>query len=192
MHRIISKASIALTAAGALSAGLVALSTAPSGASTASRAAVTAHRASVSNPPVCTAREVRVGISTDQTFYLPGEPVTITETIRNVSHKACTLGIGPADGQAPGVYILDEAGNQVWYNCDVNDMPGACLFYWQLTTFEPGQRWSRTYTWDQGTSPDGGPVVQVPDGVYNVTTWWATVSTSTGAPVEATTEFAVI
>jgi len=58
----------------------------------------------------------------------------------------------------------------VWNRCWSNDEPAACYEIVKGHTLRPGRTYKQKATWDQRSGPDGGPVVQVPQGVYTFTT----------------------
>lgn len=126
--------------------------------------------------PACTPNDVFILAETDRVSYRPGTTVNITSTIINLSNHACSLGVGPLAGVSPLVSVNDASGNQLWSNCYVTDQHGACYTFWNFQTLAAGAIWSRSFTWDQGTNePADGAVHRIPDGVYSVTTSYASV-----------------
>lgn len=130
-------------------------------------------------PPVCTPNDVFLMAETDHINYRPGMTVNITSTIFNVSTHACSLGVGPANHTlSPLVGVNDTTSNQtqLWSDCYWNDEHGACFTTWTYQTLNPGASYTRTYPWDQGTNmPLDGAVHRIPDGMYGVSTSYASV-----------------
>ena len=139
-------------------------------------ASVQASTETKKTPAACTPKDVFILAETDRATYRPGATVHITSTIINISNHACSLGVGPIAGVSPLVSVNDSSENQLWSNCYVNDQHGACYEFWTFQTLNAGAIWSRQFTWDQGTNePGDGAVHRIPDGVYSVTTSYASV-----------------
>lgn len=125
-------------------------------------------------PPYCTSNDVFLMAETDRSSYRPGQNVYITSVTLNVSNHSCSLGVGPIAGVAPLVSINDPASNneQLWSNCYVSDMHGACYETWTYQTLKSGDIFTRQFTWDQGSNEPGNLPAphRLPDGTYNVST----------------------
>jgi uncharacterized repeat protein (TIGR01451 family) len=109
--------------------------------------------------PACTASEVLVAVTTDQSTYAPGQTVHFTLTARNVSNHACQL---------PGshsVYVVDSSGHAVSLEETVEDQVAAGA------TWAPGQTLTdSSLGWDQRECLDTtcSQRQQVPSGTYTV------------------------
>ncbi len=124
-------------------------------------------------PAMCTPSQVRVGASTNHTAYPPGQSIVMTSSITNISDSACSIALGFQHGSSPAFLVDNSSGTQVWSRCWINDEPGACSQVFHAHTLRPGHSYKQKATWDQKSGPDGGPVVQVPQGQYTYTTFYA-------------------
>jgi hypothetical protein len=126
-----------------------------------------------SQAPMCSPSDVRVDASTNHSAYPPGEPVVMRSSITNTSDAPCVVAIGFQPGSSPAFLVQNSAGKQVWSRCWNHDEPSACSQVFYARRLRPGQTYSQKATWDQKSGPDGGPVVQVPQGQYSYTTFYA-------------------
>jgi hypothetical protein len=93
--------------------------------------------------------------------------------ITNTSDAPCLVAIGAQPGSSPAFLVQNSAGKQVWSRCWIDDEPAACSQVFRAHRLRPGQTYKQKATWDQRSGPDGGPVVQVPQGQYTYTTFYA-------------------
>jgi hypothetical protein len=123
--------------------------------------------------PMCSPSEVKVHASTSHSAYPPGEPVTMRSAITNISDVPCTVAIGVQPGSSPAFLVQNSAGEPLWSRCWNDDEPAACSQVFHAQRLRPGEMYRQKATWDQKSGPDGGPVVQVPQGQYTYTTFFA-------------------
>jgi len=123
-----------------------------------------------SHPPQCGPGAVHIVASTDHPAYPPGRTITMTSSITNVSNATCTIYLGYDPGFSPSFTVTKTNGTVVWDRCWLNDEPAACFTALRAHALRPGRRYEQKATWDQRSGPDGGPVVQVPQGQYTFTT----------------------
>ncbi len=129
-------------------------------------------------PPQCSPDQVAILASTNHGAYPPGRTVTMTSSITNVSSASCTIYLGYDPGFSPSFTVTNSGGTVVWDRCWLNDEPGACSTTLKGYTLRPGKRFHQKATWDQKSGPDGGPVVQVPQGQYTFTTVYQYIGTA--------------
>lgn len=129
-------------------------------------------------PPQCTPAQVRITAATDHGAYPPHTTITMTSSIKNVSGSSCTVYLGLDPGFSPSFTVSNSAGTVVWDRCWTGDEPGACFEILEPKVLRPGHRFHQAATWDQGSGPDGGPVVQVPQGEYTFTTHYQYIGTA--------------
>ncbi|HEV3188058.1 MAG TPA: hypothetical protein VGZ04_08430 [Acidimicrobiales bacterium] len=94
----------------------------------------------------------------------------MTWSVRNVSKKNCSVGIGPT---SPAFTVTNANGGVVWNNCYANDRPGACALYLVAHTLKPGTTFKTTVKWDQQT---GQRPTRVPTGAYRLTAQFSGMS----------------
>jgi hypothetical protein len=156
---------VAATGCALTMAGVIAVGAAPAaGANDVTSAPAKAR------PPDCSDAAVRIGATTNHGAYPPGMTIKMTSSITNVSDAACTIYLGLDPGYSPVFNVTDAKGKTVWNRCWTNDEPGACFEIVKAHTLAPGKTFKQHATWDQRSGPDGGPVVQVPQGQYTFTT----------------------
>jgi Intracellular proteinase inhibitor len=126
-----------------------------------------------SSAPMCSPGDVRVEASTNHSAYPPGEPVVMRSSVTNTSDAPCVVAIGFQPGSSPAFLVQNSDGKQVWSRCWNHDEPAACTQVFHAQRLRPGQTYKQKATWDQKSGPDGGPVVQVPQGEYTYTTFYA-------------------
>ena len=124
-------------------------------------------------PPMCTPSQVRGDASTNHAAYPPGETIVMKSSITNISGSACSIALGFQPGSSPAFLVENSSGTQVWSRCWIHDEPGACSQVFHAQTLRSGRTYEQKATWDQKSGPDGGPVVQVPQGQYTYTTFYA-------------------
>ncbi len=129
-------------------------------------------------PPQCALNEVDIKASTDHPVYPPGRPVTMTSSITNISDATCTIYLGYDPGFSPSFTVTNANGSVVWDRCWLNDEPGACFMLLKAHELRPGHHYQQKVSWDQRSGPDGGPVVQVPQGQYTFTTHYQYIGTA--------------
>jgi hypothetical protein len=122
------------------------------------------------SPPQCTKSQFRITAATDHVAYPPGRTLTMTSSIKNVSHSSCTIFLGAVAGWSPTFTVTDNGGTVVWDRCWVNDQPGACATVLRSYTLRAGRHYQQQATWDQLSGADGQPPHQVPQGQYTFTT----------------------
>ncbi len=152
------------------------LGTVASGTTAASATQPSSARRSA--PPQCTPSQVHIQASTSHGAYPPGQTVTMTSSIKNVSDTTCTIYLGADPGFSPSFAVTNNHGTLVWDRCWLNDEPGACATVLRAHSLRPGRRFQQRATWDQRSGPDGGPVVQVPPGEYTFTTHYQYIGTA--------------
>lgn len=123
--------------------------------------------------PMCTPSQVRVKASTNHAAYPPGELIVMKSSITNISDSACSIALGFQPGSSPAFLVDNSSGTQVWNRCWIDDQPGACSQVFHPHTLGSGDTYTQKARWDQKSGPDGGPVVQVPQGQYTYTTFYA-------------------
>lgn len=150
------------------SAGLVTLA----GAGSASMAGASSRVVATPDKPAppCSSSDVVIAAKTNHKAYPPGETVVMTSSIKNVSSGPCSIYLGLDPGYSPVFNVTNAQGKTVWDRCWLNDEPGACFEIVKSHNLQPGHTYKQTASWDQRSGPDGGPVVQVPQGVYTFTT----------------------
>ncbi len=124
-------------------------------------------------PPMCTPSQVRERASTNHAAYPPGELIVMKSSITNISDSACSIALGAQAGSSPAFLVDNSSGNQVWNRCWIDDEPAACSQVFRAHALPSGHTYEQKATWDQKSGPDGGPVVQVPQGRYTYTTFYA-------------------
>jgi hypothetical protein len=123
--------------------------------------------------PMCTPSQVREDASTNHAAYPPGEMIVMKSSITNISGSACAIALGFQPGSSPAFLVANSSGTQVWSRCWIHDEPGACSQVFHTHTLRSGRTYEQKATWDQKSGPDGGPVVQVPQGQYTYSTFYA-------------------
>jgi hypothetical protein len=111
----------------------------------------------------CSTSVLREAVSTSQRIYGSSSLVVMTSSVRNVSRKSCSVGVGPT---SPSFTVTNAQGVTVWNNCFVNDRPGACALYLVAHTLKPGATFATTVRWDQRA---GQPPTRAPTGAYRLT-----------------------
>jgi hypothetical protein len=137
-----------------------------------------------SAPPICAATAVRINAATSSPSYRPGQRVTMTSSITNISTRACSVWLGLDKGYSPSFIVTNTTGNEVWDRCWVHDQPGSCFTILVARTLVPGGRFERTVIWDQRSGLNGPPR-QVPAGKYHFSTHYQNI------PVTATVAFRI-
>jgi hypothetical protein len=94
----------------------------------------------------------------------------MTSTVRNVSSKNCSVGVGPT---SPSFTVTNSKGVVVWNNCYTNGRPGACALYLVAHTLKPGATYLTIVKWDQRS---GQPPTRVSTGPYRLTTFFSGVA----------------
>src|ERR1039458_7372568 len=143
--------------------------------------------AAKSAPPQCGHGQVRITADTDHGAYPPGHLVTMTSSIKNVSHSSCTIFLGAGPGSSPSFTVTNTGRTVVWDRCWVNDQPGACATVLMSHTLRPGHRYQQTATWDQRSGADGQTPHQVPQGQCMLSTYYQDI----GGPASATFDILV-
>src|SRR5665213_917625 len=126
--------------------------------------------ASGSGLPTCSTSVLREAVSTSQRSYGPGTLVVMTSSVRNVSDKNCSVGVGPT---SPSFTITNSKGVVVWNNCYANDRPGACALHFVAHTLKPGTTFATTVKWNQQT---GQPPTRASTGAYRLTARFSGIS----------------
>lgn len=119
----------------------------------------TPHPHPTTSPILTTPRphSLDVNMATDKPSYLPGEPVTLTFTLTNITGKPLTLDNMPSDVEiSHGIYFIRsfDRGNEV-------------------ISLEPGASTTFSLIWDQRDS--GGAAVH--PGVFDISTDYITITT---------------
>jgi hypothetical protein len=138
-------------------------------------------------PPQCRGGQVRIAAGTDHGAYPPGHPVVMTSSIKNVSHRSCTIFLGAVPGWSPTFTVTNHGGTVVWDRCWVNDQPGACATVLLSHTLRPGHRYQQEASWDQRSGADGQTPRQVPQGQYTFSTYYQYI----GGPASVTFDIIV-
>jgi hypothetical protein len=150
------------------------------------RATTSEARATTGEPlPVCSTSAVALEATTGST-YAPGQPVVLRSTITNISDQPCVVLVGANPGFSPSFMVTDDRGQNVWDGCRYNDEPGACFHILNAHRLAPGDQFSQSVVWDQGTSNgrhEGRHLV--PPGTYSLATHYQYI------PAQATTTFTV-
>ena len=118
----------------------------------------------------CSTSDLREVISTSQQSYGPGTLVVMTSSVRNVSNKICSVGVGPT---SPSFTVMNSKGVVVWNNCYANGRPGACALYLVAHSLKPGITLATIVEWNQRS---GQPPIRVPTGSYRLTTLFSGVA----------------
>jgi len=126
--------------------------------------------AASSGLPRCSTSVLREALSTSQRSYGTGTLVLMTSSVRNVSNKNCSVGVGPT---SPSFTITNSKGVVVWNNCYANDRPGACALYLVAHTLKPGTTFATTVKWNQQT---GQPPTRASTGAYRLTARFSGIS----------------
>ncbi len=137
-------------------------------------------------PAACSPEDVLITASTNHRSYPPGENVVMTSAVTNESAASCVIYLGLDPGFSPVFNVTNAKGKTVWDRCWRNDEPAACFEIVKAHTLRAGKTYRQQATWDQRSGPDGGPVRQVPQGVYTFTTAFA------GLPQAPSADFDII
>ena len=108
----------------------------------AAAAAVSLPSYAARNAPTCRSGDLARTTSTDKPGYARGAPVRISTSLVNVSDRTCAVDIHACVSAT----VTSSSGKVVWSAVPFNAL---CAQYIVHQTLAPGQRVSRSWSWDQ-------------------------------------------
>ena len=133
--------------------------------------------ASSATPANCTAAQVTLSATADESLYTSGAAVHVVISMHNHSTTACSYSTGTF---SPSFNLANAAGVTVWGSCWFGGGPAPCAYYLRHNVLAPRATYRERLTWDQRS---GHPDVAVPAGRYVFT------ANFPGLPLRATTSF---
>ena len=116
--------------------------------------------ASGGTPANCTAAQVSLSATADQSLYTSGANVHVVISLHNHSASACSYATGTF---SPSFSVVNAAGVTIWGSCWFGGGPAPCAYYLRHRVLVPGATYRERLTWDQRT---GHPDLAVPAGRY--------------------------
>jgi hypothetical protein len=116
--------------------------------------------------PACSAADVKATVETDRASYQPGQSVTITTTITNLSSKTCD-----ARGVNDAIVVRNSSGTLV-YRCPI----AAAATSPYPVAWKPGETMHDYCTWPQTVesgNPPSSPQSAAPPGKYEAEATWS-------------------
>ena len=108
----------------------------------------------------CTASQVTLSATADQSLYTSGAVVHVIIALHNHSASRCFVATGTF---SPSFSLTNAAGHTVWGSCWFGGGPAPCAYYLRQTVVAPGATYRVRRSWDRRT---GHPDVLVPTGCY--------------------------